>query len=66
MPKASLLQKGAFQDQRISRLQRSIKPQIAAPGPLAGLLHFAPLALKTTNLRITLFDESGIAAGQPL
>src|SRR5882724_10162995 len=36
-------------DQRISRFQRSIKRQSPHPARWAGLLHFAPSALKTTT-----------------
>src|SRR5260221_6553447 len=42
-------EKGAFGDQRISRFQRSIKRQSPHPARWAGLLHFAPSALKTTT-----------------
>jgi len=53
MPEAPLLQKGAFEAQRISRFQRSIKRQIAAPGPLGRAITFRAFGAQDNNLRIT-------------
>jgi len=53
MPKASILQKGACEAQRISRFQRSIKRQIGAPGPLGRAITFRALGAQDSNLRIT-------------
>src|SRR5258706_5726026 len=48
-PRRQYFEKGAFGDQRISRFQRSIKRQSPHPARWAGLLHFAPSALRTTT-----------------
>jgi hypothetical protein len=47
-----MFQRGAFETQRISRLQRSMKRQIAAPGLLARAITFRAFGAQDNNLRI--------------